>query len=429
MSAGHAFISYVREDTDQVDWLQEMLEAAGVRVWRDTADLWPGEDWRIKIQEAITSDALVFIACFSTRSVARPKSYQNEELTLAAEQLRQRRPGDPWLIPVRLDDCDIPAIGLGGGRTLASIQRVDLFGADRSRAAKRLVIAVVRLLEQQTPTGGRPFGYERPAGEATETLARIELEDHDRNVGASYMARVLIIDNDPFWLDRISGSLPEYDVDTARDYQEAVRLLHQKTYDIAIVDLNLLDTPEYHADDNLGGRILRLLRSEYPGTCRIALTGHTPSRVMGIVHEYGLADLLLKQNMMLNAVGKVVQDALAGKSAELQPGVRVSRLAAQDDLNRWQTNRTWVFEQRRRELRNDLNSPPRGLSEANAGERRAVLLAQIDAVDREQAEFERQCSDVYEELNAASTSEATSAAVGRIDAIKKRFGSGADTAM
>ncbi len=138
-------------------------------MWRDTADLWPGEDWRIKIQEAITGDALVFIACFSTRSVARPKSYQNEGAALAAEQMR-RRPGDPWFIPVRLDDCDIPAIGLGGGRTLASIQRVDLFGADRSRAAKRLVIAVVRLLEQQTPTGGRPFGYERPAGETARPL-------------------------------------------------------------------------------------------------------------------------------------------------------------------------------------------------------------------------------------------------------------------
>ncbi len=45
-AAGHVFISYVREDSDHVDRLQRALQAAGIPVWRDTADLWPGEDWR-----------------------------------------------------------------------------------------------------------------------------------------------------------------------------------------------------------------------------------------------------------------------------------------------------------------------------------------------------------------------------------------------
>jgi hypothetical protein len=59
---GHVFISYVRGDSRDVDRLQLVLEAAGVRVWRDTAELWPGEDWRAKIKQAITRDALVFLA-------------------------------------------------------------------------------------------------------------------------------------------------------------------------------------------------------------------------------------------------------------------------------------------------------------------------------------------------------------------------------
>lgn len=116
---GHAFISYVREDTKAVDKLQSVLEAAGVRVWRDTADLWPGQDWRTRIRQAITADAQAFIACFSRNSMSRGKTYQNEELTLAVEQVRQRQPGDSWLIPVRLDDCAIPDRDIGGGRTLA----------------------------------------------------------------------------------------------------------------------------------------------------------------------------------------------------------------------------------------------------------------------------------------------------------------------
>ena len=46
--------------------------------------------------------------------VTRQKSHQNEELLLAVEQLRSRQPDDPWLIPVRFDDCAIPDRDLGG---------------------------------------------------------------------------------------------------------------------------------------------------------------------------------------------------------------------------------------------------------------------------------------------------------------------------
>src|ERR1700733_5497749 len=95
--AGHAFISYVHENSGDVDQLQRALEAAGIRVWRDKDDLWPGEDWRVKIRNAITNDALVFIACFSREGVARKKSYQNEELALAIEEMRKRHPDEPGL--------------------------------------------------------------------------------------------------------------------------------------------------------------------------------------------------------------------------------------------------------------------------------------------------------------------------------------------
>jgi hypothetical protein len=144
--AGHAFISYVREDSDRVDQLEQSFVAAGIPVWRDTSDLWPGEDWRAKIRRAITDNTLVFIACFSRTSLAREKSYQNEELNLAIDQLRLRRPNDPWLIPVRFDDCEIPDVDIGAGRTLASIQRADLFGDRSAGDAERLVSAILRIL-------------------------------------------------------------------------------------------------------------------------------------------------------------------------------------------------------------------------------------------------------------------------------------------
>jgi TIR domain len=151
VTKGHAFISYVREDSPAVDELQRALETAGVKVWRDTSNLWPGEDWRARIRQAITGEAFAFIACFSRQSLAREKSYQNQELTLAIEELRQRQPDTPWLIPVRLDDCTVPDPDLGGGRTLSSIQHADLFGAHRSEALSRLVTAVLRILGSPEP--------------------------------------------------------------------------------------------------------------------------------------------------------------------------------------------------------------------------------------------------------------------------------------
>jgi TIR domain/NNMT/PNMT/TEMT family len=153
---GHVFISYVRADSAKADWLQGIFEAAGIPVWRDRTSLWPGDDWRHKIRDAITGDALVFIACFSSNSAARPKSYMYEELSLAIDELRQRRPQDPWLIPALFDNCEIPHYELGHGRTLASIQWANLFGESRDQEAGRLVEAVQRLLER--------FGPRRPQG-------------------------------------------------------------------------------------------------------------------------------------------------------------------------------------------------------------------------------------------------------------------------
>ena len=162
---GHAFLSYVREDSALVDQLEQVLRDAGIPVWRDRSALWPGEDWREKIREAITDDALVFIACFSTNSLARARSYQNEELVLAVEQLRLRRPEQPWLIPVRLDDCELPDLEVGGGRRLSSHQWVDVFGDGFNEGAARLVAAIRRIL-------GPPDA--RNVGAASHNLAVVE---------------------------------------------------------------------------------------------------------------------------------------------------------------------------------------------------------------------------------------------------------------
>src|SRR5579875_2645397 len=149
---GHVFISYARDDADHADRLQHALQAAGIPVWRDTADLWPGQDWKARIRSAIVGETLVFLACFSSRALARDRGYQNEELALAIEESRLRPPEQPWLIPVRFDACQIPDREIGGGRTLGSIQRADLFGRGYPEAVQRLIAAIQAVMQRHADT-------------------------------------------------------------------------------------------------------------------------------------------------------------------------------------------------------------------------------------------------------------------------------------
>ena len=132
-----------------MDRLQRVLEAAGIPVWRDTVNLWPGQDWKIEISRAINTGSLVFIACFSGNSESRNTSYQFEELRLAADAIRRRPPGQAWLIPIRFSVCYLPYFDLGSNRTLDSLQRVDLFDEDSwEQGTNRLVVAIRGILDQ-----------------------------------------------------------------------------------------------------------------------------------------------------------------------------------------------------------------------------------------------------------------------------------------
>lgn len=147
----HVFISYVKEDADQVDRLCDLLEAAQIPYWRDRNDLDPGVPWKQKIREAIQSDTLVFLACFSAQSLAREKSYMNEELTLAVEEYRLRPPEKTWLIPVRLDNIKLPDLNLGAGRFLSDLQFVNLYGEAFAAEGVRLTATISRMTGGPAP--------------------------------------------------------------------------------------------------------------------------------------------------------------------------------------------------------------------------------------------------------------------------------------
>jgi hypothetical protein len=122
----HVFVSYVRENEPIVNRLCDDLRRHGINVWRDREAIKPGQRWQRAIQSAIR-DGTYFIACFSRHYSYRSRTYMNEELTVAIEELRTRHPDKVWFIPVRLDNCKVPRSNIGAGEDLTSLQWVDLF--------------------------------------------------------------------------------------------------------------------------------------------------------------------------------------------------------------------------------------------------------------------------------------------------------------
>lgn len=147
-----AFVSYVREDAAAVDQLCRGLERFGVRTWRDQSRLKPGTRWKTEIRRAIEERAIAFVACFSTAYAQRSRTYMNEELTVAIEEVRLRPRDRAWFFPVLLDEVKIPVLALGGGETLADIQQIRVF-EDPQAEIRKLAEAILGLTEPWTPTG------------------------------------------------------------------------------------------------------------------------------------------------------------------------------------------------------------------------------------------------------------------------------------
>jgi hypothetical protein len=140
-SEGHVFISYVTDDSELVDRLQADLEGNGIAVWRDRTSLGSGERWKDAIRHAIQSGTF-FVCCFSEASKARNRSYMNEELTVAVEELRARPRRTLWFLPVVLPGGEVPDWPVGGGENLRDFHYTMLEPATWAEGMRRLARAI-----------------------------------------------------------------------------------------------------------------------------------------------------------------------------------------------------------------------------------------------------------------------------------------------
>jgi len=100
------FISYASDDRQTARKLYEDLKKAGVKPWMDVEDLLPGQNWERTITQAIKESRFV-IALLSSNSVLK-RGFVQKELKNALDILDHYPDGDIFLIPVRIDNCEIP---------------------------------------------------------------------------------------------------------------------------------------------------------------------------------------------------------------------------------------------------------------------------------------------------------------------------------
>ncbi len=129
------FLSYAKEDEQQVKEIYQRLADAGFAPWMESEDYLPGERREEAIKRAINRSDFILV-CVSGHT-ASGKSLLQREHSEILENWRKHRDRDIYLIPVRLEACELPEI-------FAHIESVDLFdnGTLNENEWNRLVKAI-----------------------------------------------------------------------------------------------------------------------------------------------------------------------------------------------------------------------------------------------------------------------------------------------
>lgn len=100
------FLSHSSGDAAAVRALHTRLRASGIDSWLDSDEIVGGQDWEFEIRKAIrASDAIVI--CLTRASVAK-SGFVQREIRFALAVAEEQPEGSIFIIPVRLEECDVP---------------------------------------------------------------------------------------------------------------------------------------------------------------------------------------------------------------------------------------------------------------------------------------------------------------------------------
>lgn len=131
------FLCHASQDKPVIRELYQRLLAEGwIDPWLDEERLLPGQEWDVEIEKAVEA-ADVVIVCASSRSVTK-EGYVQRELKFAMDIALEKPEGTIFIIPLRLDDCDLP-------RRLRSWQYDDYFPAEKRKSSYQRLLQSLNL--------------------------------------------------------------------------------------------------------------------------------------------------------------------------------------------------------------------------------------------------------------------------------------------
>ena len=122
------FLCHCSEDKPMVREIDRVLKSNGFQPWLDEDDIFPAHLWDKEIKQGLRSSHAVII-CLSNTFV-RKEGYVQKELRYAIDIANEKPEGVVFLIPVRLDNCEILP-------SLADLQFIDWFKLDGSEKMLR----------------------------------------------------------------------------------------------------------------------------------------------------------------------------------------------------------------------------------------------------------------------------------------------------
>lgn len=169
----HIFLSYAREDFERVLELYDRLHATGFKPWIDKRDILPGEKWEHSIWKAVRRSDF-FLICLSANSVSK-RGFLQKEVREALNIWKEKLDDDIYLIPVRLDECEIPA-------ALSEFEWVNMY---EEQGWYRLIEAISVGVERSS----QPYRVQTPSGEIrvrTETISESKLDKPRYRIDIGY---------------------------------------------------------------------------------------------------------------------------------------------------------------------------------------------------------------------------------------------------
>ncbi|MBL8076939.1 MAG: toll/interleukin-1 receptor domain-containing protein [Anaerolineales bacterium] len=124
------FLCHSHADRDAVHALYKRLKRDHMEPWLDRESLLPGQNWEHEIHRAILKSDVVLV-CLSN-AFNEKHGFRHEELKIALKKTGMLSVDDIFIIPVRLEKCEMPD-------SLIHLHRVDLFEKD---GYKRLILSL-----------------------------------------------------------------------------------------------------------------------------------------------------------------------------------------------------------------------------------------------------------------------------------------------